>query len=52
MTASFVDLTAAQRTAFGRLAETLEGIDRDAYTAHSRDWRAPIFGSSRARAFV
>lgn len=50
MTATPVDLTATQRHAFRQLAQTLEGIDRNAYTAHHRDWRAPIFGLGPASA--
>ena len=44
MTAPLVDLTAAQRDAFGRQAETLSGIDLDAYAAYGRDWRVPVLG--------
>ena len=44
MTASLVDLSAAQRDAFGQQAETLSGIDLDAYAAYGRDWRVPVLG--------
>ena len=44
MTASFVDLTAAQRDAFGQQAATLSGIDLAAYAAYGRDWRIPVLG--------
>ena len=50
MTATPVELTAAQRTAFGQLAERLAGIDRSAYTDYHRDWRVPIFGLGPANA--
>lgn len=50
MTARPVALTKAQQDAFARLAETLKGIDLDAYAAYDRDWRVPIFGLGPARA--
>lgn len=44
MTASPVELTTAQRDAFGRQADTLQGIDLEAYAAYGRDWRVPVLG--------
>ena len=50
MAATPVDLSAAQRAAFGQLADALAGIDLAAYSACGRDWRVPVLGLGPAYA--
>ena len=50
MTAPWVDLSAAQRDAFGGQAATLSSIDLTAYAAYGRDWRVPVLGLGPANA--